>query len=200
MKETLRVLRLQNGYSQGVLADYLGVSRQMYSKYENEGIIPPVDLVAKLAKFYRVPYDVIIDNKLSAYDSLAPSDSCVIQKSSSVNNKRKDVTFNFTSEKELEVACPVLAASSTEAFSNSFYVDTVLGMLPKLIYAEQLRVLAKLSEMIHQETEEKLDPSKTTRMAAFNKILELNKELHLSSEGQTWTREELHERGSKDVF
>ena len=54
--------------------------------------------------------------------------------------------------------------------------------------------LSKISEKIYKETEEKIDPAKATRIAAFNKILELNNELHLSSDGRTWTREELYER------
>lgn len=54
--------------------------------------------------------------------------------------------------------------------------------------------LSKISEKIYKETEEKIDSSKATRIAAFNKILELNNELHLSSDGQSLTREELYER------
>ena len=65
-------------------------------------------------------------------------------------------------------------------------------MLPKLIYAEQLKVLSILSGMVQKETEEKIIPDR--KMQAYTKLLALNDELHLNSNGQKWTREELYER------
>lgn len=76
MKETLKILREQNGYSQTYLASYLKASRQMYIKYETGEVEPPVRVVRELCKLYSVPYETLIDNKLSANGiCLYPSES-----------------------------------------------------------------------------------------------------------------------------
>ena len=64
--------------------------------------------------------------------------------------------------------------------------------LPKLVYQEQLKVLAKISGMVQAATEEKLKPDK--HMQAYQKLEELVKKYHPNSHGQKWTREELYER------
>ena len=65
MNETIKLLREQNNYSQNSIATFLGISRQMYIKYEQGVIAPPVKVVKDLANFYRVPYEYIIDDKLA---------------------------------------------------------------------------------------------------------------------------------------
>lgn len=168
MYKALKNLREQNNYSQNSIATFLGISRQMYIKYEQGEVEPPVKVIVQLAKFYRVPYEYILDDRIGDAKSSAKYEC---QKESDAET--------------LEVASPA------PAFGVS-YLQSVMNMLPKLIYAEQLQVLAKLCEMVKDQTEEKKEPSK--KMQAFQRILALNEELHLSSEGRTWTREELHER------
>lgn len=63
MKEILRALREKNLLSQSAVAEYLNVSRQMYMKYESGENEPSVKMVVLLSRLYKVPYDVIIDNK-----------------------------------------------------------------------------------------------------------------------------------------
>lgn len=179
MNETLKKLREQNNYSQNSIATFLGISRQMYIKYEQGTIEPPVKVVKDLANFYRVPYEYIIDNKL-AHTQEEKSDK-----------KPADSKFEY-SYKESE---PLAVASSAPAYTSSIpsdYLNSVLAMLPKLIYAEQLQVLSKLCEMVKTQTDTKKEPSK--KMQAYQKLLALNEELHLKSDGTKWTREELYER------
>ena len=64
MNNTIKALREQNNYSQSAVAQFLGISRQMYIKYENGDAAPPVKIVVELSNFYRVPYDVILEDKL----------------------------------------------------------------------------------------------------------------------------------------
>ena len=179
MNETLKKLREQNNYSQNSIATFLGISRQMYIKYEQGTIEPPVKVVKDLANFYRVPYEYIIDNKLAhTYEEKAdekPADS--------------EVLYSHVGSKPLTVTSPVPAYTSS---IPSDYLNSVLAMLPKLIYAEQLQVLSKLCELVRTQTETKKEPSK--KMQAFQRILALNEELHLKSDGTKWTREELYER------
>lgn len=63
MKETLKLLREKNGLSQTAVADYLGISRGMYIKYESGETDPTVKVIIGLSKLYKVPYDLIIDNQ-----------------------------------------------------------------------------------------------------------------------------------------
>lgn len=176
MNETLKQLRENNNYSQNSIATFLGISRQMYIKYEQGTIDPPVKVIKNLANFYRVPYEYIIDDKLG-------------NKSEPL---KKEVTYKIPAEKEYAVA------DSGVSYGKSIpsdYLSAITDMLPKLIYSEQLQLLSKLCDMVKshaQKEEEKEAPSK--KMEAFQRILELNKKLHLSSEGRTWTREELYER------
>ena len=67
MHKTLLNLRIQNNYSQAAVASFLGISRQMYIKYESGEAVPPVKTVVNLANFYHVPYDVILDDQLNSF-------------------------------------------------------------------------------------------------------------------------------------
>ena len=54
---SLRRLRKDRGYTQQMLADYLGVSKQAYSNYELGKRTPDISILSKLAKFYQVPIE-----------------------------------------------------------------------------------------------------------------------------------------------
>ena len=170
MLDSLKYFREQNNYSQEAVASFLGVSRQMYIKYENGEVEPPLKVVVQLAHFYRVSYDVLIDNKIP----------------------EKRVTYDNSEKSVLEVASPTPSYGAALSNDSSYYLKSIMEMLPKLIYAEQLKVLSILSGMVQKETEEKIIPDR--KMQAYTKLLALNDELHLNSNGQKWTREELYER------
>ena len=170
MLDSLKYFREQNNYSQEAVASFLGVSRQMYIKYENGEVEPPLKVVIQLAHFYRVSYDVLIDNKIP----------------------EKRVTYDNSEKSVLEVASPTPSYGAALSNDSSYYLKSIMEMLPKLIYAEQLKVLSILSGMVQKETEEKIIPDR--KMQAYTKLLALNDELHLNSHGQKWTREELYER------
>lgn len=64
MKEILRALREENRLSQASVAEYLGISRQMYMKYEAGENEPTVKVVKLLSQLYHVSCDVIINNQI----------------------------------------------------------------------------------------------------------------------------------------
>lgn len=66
MKETLKKLRIENRYSQDLLAKILGISRLSYMKYESGEVEPSVEIVRKLSKIYKVSYKTLIDNELKS--------------------------------------------------------------------------------------------------------------------------------------
>ena len=65
-------------------------------KYESGEVEPSVEIVRKLSKIYKVPYDVLIDNK--------------------VQKEPKKVLYGFPEEKNLKVASP----SASYGISNSY--------------------------------------------------------------------------------
>ena len=172
MKETLRALRERNSYSQAAVASFLGISRQMYIKYESGDAVPPSKTVVALSNFYGVPYEVILDDKLNP-----------------ANSEKQEVLYQIDDSSPTEVQSPGVAQEKT---GPSYYLKSIMEMLPKLIYNEQLKVLAKLSGMIQKETEEKILPD--GKMDAYYRLLDFSDKLHLTSNGRGWTREELYDR------
>lgn len=57
----LQQLRKMNGYSQEVLAEKLGISRQSVSKWERAEASPEIDNLMALAKIYGITIDELLD-------------------------------------------------------------------------------------------------------------------------------------------
>lgn len=53
----IRRLREEMGVSQDVAAAGIGVSRQMYSRYESVVKAPKVSVLGRIAKFYNIPIE-----------------------------------------------------------------------------------------------------------------------------------------------
>lgn len=70
----------------------------------------------------------------------------------------------------------------------------ISNMINHLLY-----LLSKLNSMFHNEKEEIIEQNTITKVLAFQKILAMNNELKLKSDGKKWNREELYER-HKDMF
>ena len=177
MKETLRALRERNNYSQAAVASFLGISRQMYIKYESGDAVPPSKTVVALSNLYRVPYDVILDDRLNTLDA--------------EDQGAGEAVYKIDDSCPMEVREPSLTQESS--YTNmSCYLKSILEMLPKLIYNEQLKLMEKLAGMLQEETKEKVLPDK--KMDAYYKLMELNTKYHPTSNGRGWTREELYDR------
>lgn len=141
MKETLLYLRALNNYSQNFVASYLGISRQMYSKYENGDVDPGVKSVVALCKLYKVGYEIILENKLA-------------DKKSGV--KQKD-SFSYRIEQEFDKELSLASGEpSYTATNKNYYYQTMLSYLPHLTYTQSLELLQKLAhkiEVLGQKTQ-----------------------------------------------
>lgn len=62
--EKIKLLRKQKNISQEVLAQYLGVSFQSVSKWENETTMPDITMVPAIASFFEVSTDELFDFNL----------------------------------------------------------------------------------------------------------------------------------------
>jgi transcriptional regulator with XRE-family HTH domain len=61
-KEILLELRLKNNLTQKEVAKQLGVSRTTYQAYELGSREPKIEIIEKLATFFNVPIDKLLDN------------------------------------------------------------------------------------------------------------------------------------------
>ena len=61
--EIIRELREDNDYTQKKVADYLGTTQQVYSRYENRSNEIPVRHIIALCKLYKVSADYILGLK-----------------------------------------------------------------------------------------------------------------------------------------
>ena len=58
--ENIRNIRIDRGYTQKQIAEYLGISQNTYSQYEIGILNYPIDAIVKLADFYGVTTDYLL--------------------------------------------------------------------------------------------------------------------------------------------
>ena len=58
--ENIRSLRIDKGFTQKQIGDYLGISQNTYSQYEIGVLKYPVDVILKLADLYNVSVDYLV--------------------------------------------------------------------------------------------------------------------------------------------
>lgn len=61
LNENIKRLRIANNLSQVDLAHELGVSKQCVSNWENDYIQPSIAMLIKLAEFFKVTTDFLLD-------------------------------------------------------------------------------------------------------------------------------------------
>lgn len=59
--ETLQKLRKSYGYTQVSLSEKLGVTKQAVSNWENNNILPSIDMLMRIATFFSVSTDFLLD-------------------------------------------------------------------------------------------------------------------------------------------
>lgn len=69
LAQRLKELRDSKNLTQKVLADQLGISRQSYSKYELGKCEPDITSLIRLASFYSISLESLLDVDLSTLDS-----------------------------------------------------------------------------------------------------------------------------------
>ena len=62
LSEQIKNLRTAKGINQVELAKCLGVTKQSVSNWENENIMPSIDMLIKIAEYFGVTVDYFKDN------------------------------------------------------------------------------------------------------------------------------------------
>ena len=65
----LKELRQQKNLTQAKLADSLGITQQSYARWENGKVTPTPEKLSKIAKFYGVTTDYLLEGKKDDVDS-----------------------------------------------------------------------------------------------------------------------------------
>ena len=58
--EVLRELRIYHDYKQKDISEYLNITSQAYSNYENNKRTPDIETMYKVAHFYKITLDQLI--------------------------------------------------------------------------------------------------------------------------------------------
>ena len=65
---SIKILRKSKGYSQGDVANAIGVTQSQYSRYESGSTNIPGDMLAKIADFFSISVDQLIGREYSSAD------------------------------------------------------------------------------------------------------------------------------------
>lgn len=194
MNTLLKTLREKRGLPQSAVADFIGISRQMYNKYETGEVEPSLKAAKALCTLYTLSFDELFGDK--------PSD------------RRNDLSESETKQPDLyeikDTDC--IFAEPPPAYGTQNVLNQILSLLPKLLYSEKAKLLTTVAQSMSNDVEAgrlaqrvgrqpRLDHSTPPRQPAYEewkagmeKLQEIADQIDFRTKGISWTREELHER------
>lgn len=63
--DVLKELRHYHGYKQREISDYLNITSQAYSNYENNKRTPDIEILYKIARFYHITLDNLVSYRFT---------------------------------------------------------------------------------------------------------------------------------------
>jgi len=154
MYETIRYLREKNRYSQTYLAIQLKISRQMYIKYENGVVEPPVDVIKNLCLFYKVSYETILDDKfkeqnVTRYQLIEETEnngSCIVA----------EPVVEYNPKNSLDIAIEQLKSLSDEklSYAASYIKFLLYSDSDRNYFNRDYKALKKYAGKIHLDSTE----------------------------------------------
>lgn len=85
----LKELRKENKKTQQEVADYLNIAQATYGRYETDSITPPIETLCKLADFYGVSLDFLVNREYANEFGYMSSEEKLL-----VSSFRKLSTYN----------------------------------------------------------------------------------------------------------
>ena len=182
MKDILIKLRQENRYSQSLLSNVLGISRQAYIKYESGEVEPSVEIVRKLSKIYKVPYSVLIDNDLQYLQKsktyVIPEETylCVADSGASFSSGEKsqysksETAYDFSEDYSAEVASLAVSYGMSKFNTESTiqYFQNQLESLQEVI----MEMRKKLKDFVLPKS----DNAVAEKSPSYSKSRSFNKE------------------------
>lgn len=95
MNLKLKELRLIKGFSQQEIADYLHCTAVTYSRYENGSRSPSPDLLVKLADYFNVTLDYLLNRENISENGLTQYEISLINASRKADERAKEDALNL---------------------------------------------------------------------------------------------------------
>ena len=67
LNENIKILRMARGLNQVEFAKILGVSKQCVSNWENDNVMPSIEMLMKIADFFNVTTDFLLGRSDKTY-------------------------------------------------------------------------------------------------------------------------------------
>ena len=119
----IMTLRRENNFSQEILAEKLGVSRQAVSKWEAEQCFPDIDKIVKLSELFSVPTDYILKED---YELKISSQSNNVN-----NNQSVDEALSSQIEREITES---IKGTNSKIINDPIIISTILVIAGLLLY------------------------------------------------------------------
>ena len=115
----IMTLRRENNFSQEILAEKLGVSRQAVSKWEAEQCLPDIDKIVKLSELFSVPTDYILKEDYE------------LRISNPNNNQSVDEALSSQIEREITES---IKGTNSKIINDPIIISTILIIAGLLLY------------------------------------------------------------------
>ena len=86
----LKRIRIERGMTQRDVADYLGCSPVVYSRYENGERMPSLDILIKLADYFQVTVDYLAGRSGVTFSALSPFEQELVRASRSADKRANE--------------------------------------------------------------------------------------------------------------
>ena len=86
----LKHIRMEQGVTQKAVADYLGCSPVVYSRYENGERMPSLDILIKLADYFRVTVDYLVGRPAVIFSALSPQEQNLVEASRNADKRANE--------------------------------------------------------------------------------------------------------------
>lgn len=86
LNENIKNLRIANGINQVEFAKKLGVTKQCVSNWENDNVVPSIEMLIKIADFFRVTTDFLLGRSENTYIDVSGLDEAEISHIAAIVN------------------------------------------------------------------------------------------------------------------
>lgn len=86
----LKELRTRCGMTQKNVADFIGCSTVVYSRYETEDRMPSIDMLIKIADCFHVTIDYLVGRKADTVTGLSPYEAALINAARNADNRARE--------------------------------------------------------------------------------------------------------------
>ena len=116
LSENMRHLRGQQKYAQQKIADDLLITRGRYAKYEDGSSEPPIEILIRLSKYYRISIDLLVGLDLSKY---------TLEKMMKLPDNRTilPITVDEKGENKIEIISEKAQMGYLQGYSDPGYIE-----------------------------------------------------------------------------